>query len=205
MTKLSLLTVCLIGLVTPALAQASSSSSEASSAVMDVSPDASSMPAGSSEPAPEDETPMASADLFKLLVGSCTDLSSGDPTAYDRANDGGWTPNASDNTGPYNAIYSGYREVAGYGEIDIWGAVQSLPTQRLGYCRVDFSDTDTLLDFKDMAGLKGLGGTLTLGDGGNVYGAWESPDKKLLVIGDRSDGAVEIEFNLLLGDKPATK
>jgi len=28
------------------------------------------------------------------------------------------------------------------------------------------------------------------------------PDKKVLVIGDRTDGAVELEFNLLLGDKP---
>jgi hypothetical protein len=193
MTRLALLTLCLIGLAAPAFAQSSSSESSAQ-------PPAS---------APDDQTtdqapagaPITSAAL-KMFVDTCTDISSGDPTAYDRANDAGWVPNDTEDTGPYTGIYSGSREIGSFGEVDIWGSVQNFPSQRLGYCRVDFSDTDNLLDFADMAGIKGLSGSIEVRDGGNVYGAWESADKKLLVIGDRTDGAVELEFNLLLGDKP---
>ena len=47
-----------------------------------------------------------------------------------------------------------------------------------------------------------LSGTAQQTADGNAYGSWESADKKWLVIGDRSEGAVEIEFNLLLGTKP---
>ena len=37
---------------------------------------------------------------------------------------------------------------------------------------------------------------------GNVFGSWQSADKHVLVIADRVDGTVEIEFNFLLGDAP---
>ena len=181
MTRLTLLSLCLLGLATPALAQDASSSAAAPAAA-----------------AP----PIASADAFKMFVDACTTASGGNPTDYDKLNDGGWTPNETDETGPYNAVYSGYRDVDGLGEVDLWGSVQSFPTQRLGYCRIDFSDANSVLDFNDMNGLHGLTGTLQTGAPGNVYGVWETPDKKLLVIGDRSDGAVELEFNLILGDKP---
>jgi len=197
MGRLQLLTLCLIGLATPAFAQASSSEAPPSSA----------LPAASSaddQPVPAGPQ-VTSAEALKMFVDACTDLSSGDPTAYDRANNAGWVPNDTEDTGPYSAIYSGSREIGSFGEVDIWGSVQSFPTQRLGYCRVDFSDPDNLLDFAGMAGIKGLTGTIESRDGGNVYGAWESADKKLLVIGDRSDGAVEFEFNLLLGDVRTTK
>ena len=84
-----------------------------------------------------------------------------------------------------------------------WGAVYSFPSQRLGYCRVDFSDENNTLNFNDLTGQKGLIGTTSPGQNpGDVYGSWESPDKKMLVIGDRTGGVVELEFNLLLGDKP---
>jgi len=177
-----LLSLCLLGLAAPALAQDASSSAVS---------------------APETAAAsISSADAFKIFVEACTDASGGDLTAYDRLNDSGWVPNGTDQTGPFNAVYSGSREVGGLGEIDLWGSVQSFPTQRLGYCRVDFSDPNNLLDFNDMNGQKGLTGSVQTGENGNVYGAWETPDKKLLVIGDRSDGAVELEFNLILGDKP---
>ena len=179
MTRLTLLSLCLLGLAAPALAQDASSSAPAAAA-----------------PA------ISSADAFKMFVDACTTASGGNPTDYDKLNDGGWTPNETDETGPYNAVYSGYRDVDGLGEVDLWGSVQSFPTQRLGYCRIDFSDANNVLDFNDMNGLHGLSGTLQTGPSGNVYGVWETPDKKLLVIGDRSDGAVELEFNLILSDKP---
>ena len=194
MTKLHLLPLCLILMASPGLAQSSS-----------VAPDA---PASS---APDDDTssvapppgpPVTSAEAFKIFVDTCTDISGGTEGSYDRANAAGWIPNDADDSGPYNSIYSGSREIGGLGEVDIWGSVQNFPTQRLGYCRVDFSDSNNTLDFKDMAGVHGLVGSIQARDGGNVYGAWETPDKKLLVIGDRSDGAVELEFNLILGDKP---
>ena len=163
----------------------------------------------SSEAPPDDTTssdqpagpPVASADALKLFYDTCTDLSGGDLKAYDRANSSGWTQNEQDDAGPYNSIYSGYRNMDGYGEVDIWGSLNSYPTQQLGYCRVDFTDTDNLINFADMTKLGGLKGRLEDRGDGNVYGAWEAPDHKLLVIGDRNGGQVEIEFNLLLGDK----
>jgi hypothetical protein len=187
MRKLHLLALCLAGFAVPALAQDASSSA----------------PADTTSSAPAAETAVSSVDLLKMIVDACTAIESGAPDAYDKVKDTGWVPNETEDTGPYNAVYSGYRDVEGYGEIDIWGSVQTYPSQRLGYCRVDFTDSDNRLDFKAMTGLVGLAGTLEDRGDGNVYGAWEGPDRKLLVLGDRTDGAVEIEFNLLPGDKPA--
>jgi hypothetical protein len=167
-------------------------------------------PASSSEEAPPDDQssseppagpPVASADALKMFYDACTDISGGDPKSYDRANGNGWTPNDQDDSGPYNSIYSGYRNMDGYGEVDIWGSVNTYPSQQLGYCRIDFPDADNLINFADVAKLGDLKGRIEDRGDGNVYGAWESGDKKLLVIADRNDGQVEIEFNLLLGDK----
>ena len=198
MTKLHLLPLCLMLVVSPVLAQASSSSVPTPS---ELAP-ASSATDEDATPAPPTGPPITSAAAFKIFVDTCADISGGIEGSYDRANAAGWVPNDADDSGPYNSIYSGSRELAGLGEVDIWGSVQNFPTQRLGYCRVDFSDSNNVLDFKDMVGVHGLAGSIELRDAGNVYGAWETPDKKLLVIGDRSDGAVELEFNLILGDKP---
>jgi hypothetical protein len=145
--------------------------------------------------------PLASADALKLFYDTCTDISGGDPAAYDRANNGGWTPNDQDDVGPYNSIYSGYRMVENFGEIDIWGSVNSFPTQQLGYCRVDFPDADNTINFSDMGKIADLKGRTEDRGDGNIYGTWESSDKKILVIGDRNAGQVEIEYNILLGDK----
>jgi len=174
----SLLLLCCAALPLPALAQASSSEAPA---------DQSGGPA------------LSSADTLKLIVDACTQAVGGDAKASEKMTDGGWTPNEIEDTGPYNAVYSGFRDVAPYGEIDLWASVQSFPSQHLGYCRVDFGDTDNALDFAAMAGIAGLTGSVEPRAEGNVYGAWESADKKLLVIGDRTAGAVELEFNLLPG------
>jgi len=192
MTKLHLLPLCLILMASPVLAQSSAAAPASSAQDND----------NSSSAAPPSGPPVTSAEAFKIFVDTCTDISGGTEGSYDRANAAGWIPNDADDSGPYNSIYSGSREIAGLGEVDIWGSVQNFPTQRLGYCRVDFSDSNNVLDFKDMAGVHGLTGSIQPRGGGNVYGAWEAPDKKLLVIGDRSDGAVELEFNLILGEKP---
>ncbi|HVY51145.1 MAG TPA: hypothetical protein VHA07_06235 [Devosia sp.] len=190
--RLPLLLLCLGSLVGPSLAQEASSSVPISlDASSSVPPDQSTGP------------PLSSSEALRLFVDACTAIGSGAPDAYDKVKDAGWVPNEPEDAGPYNAVYSGYRDVPGFGEVDIWGSLQSFPSQRLGYCRIDFSDNDNLLDFKDMAGIAGLAGTLADRGDGNVYGAWESPDRKLLVLGDRTDGAVEIEFNLLLGGTPA--
>jgi hypothetical protein len=177
----SVLLCCLAALPLPAMAQASSS-------------------------APADQSsapPMSSADTLKLIVDACAQAIGGDAAAPEKMTDSGWTPNEIEDTGPYNAVYSGFRDVPPYGEIDLWASVQNFPSRRLGYCRVDFGDTDNVLDFAAMAGIAGLTGSIEERAAGNVYGAWESADKKLLVIGDRTAGAVELEFNLLPGPTPA--
>lgn len=192
--RLPLALLCLCVLAGPASAQSSS-------AVADDDQGTSS-DVDTSQPAAPSGPPVSSGDAFKLFVKTCTDIASGDPKAFDRANDAGWAPNEAPDPGPYSTIYSGSREVSGYGEVDIWASVQSFPTQRLGYCRIDFSDANNALDFTQMNGVEGLTGTAQKTADGNAYGSWESADKKWLVIGDRSEGAVEIEFNLLLGTKP---
>jgi hypothetical protein len=193
--RLPLAALCLVALSVPGYAQSSSapSSDDDQGTSSDVD---------TGQPAAAAGPPVSSAEAFKLFVSTCTDIAGGDPKAFDRANDAGWVPNETPDPGPYSTIYSGSREVGGYGEVDIWASVQSFPTQWLGYCRIDFSDADNALDFTQMNGAGGLSGTAQQTADGNAYGSWESADKKWLVIGDRSEGAVEIEFNLLLGTKP---
>lgn len=208
MTKLHLLSLCLIGLSTPALAQISltlPTDSSSSTAPADVSssaaPDDTSASDETSDQQPEGPA-VASKDVLTDLAKTCTSVSGGDPKGADAANADGWTPDDPTESGPYRHIYSGSKDVSGYGSVTIWGSVDTYPSQKLGYCRVDFGDYDNLINFADMSGIQGLTGTASTPDGnGNVYGAWETADKKLLVIADRTDGQVEIEFNLLLGDK----
>ncbi len=193
MRTLYLLSLCLIGLSTPVLAQSALSSAPVSASASDDAGD-SSQPSG---------PPVASKDALASFLKTCTDVSSGDPKAYDRATADGWQPDEPAESGPFRSIYSGTKDVAGYDSTVLWGSVDTYPTQRLGYCRVDFGDSDGHIDFNDMQGLDGLTGSVTKPDAnGNVYGVWETADKKLLVIADRTDGQVEIEYNILLGPKP---
>ncbi len=220
MTKLHLVSLCLIGLATPAMAQmtltVTSDSSAPDSSAMDMSIMESSAPPPADSSAMEmsvsgdDEgdvsqvpsgPPVASKDALAAFLKTCTDVSGGDPAAYDRANADGWVPDDSTDSGPYRRIYSASKDVGGYGSVTLWGSVDTYPTQQLGYCRVDFGDYDNLIDLKDMEGLGGLAGSVTPKGDNDVYGAWETADKKLLVIADRTDGQVEIEYNILLGAK----
>jgi hypothetical protein len=210
--KLHLVSLCLIGLSTPALAQISMtlpSSEPSASAPMDMSVTPSDSPMDDNASGTDDNASdlssgpaVPSKDALTAFVKTCTDVSGGDTKAADRATADGWTPDDASETGPYRRIYSAAKDVGGYGSVTLWGSVDTYPTQMLGYCRVDFGDYDTLVDFNDLTGIQGLTGTVTAADSnGNVYGAWETADKKLLVIADRTDGQVEIEFNLLLGEK----
>jgi hypothetical protein len=216
MTKLHLVSLCLIGLSTPALAQISltlPSGGEplpppaSSSVEMSVEVDTSDEP---SDVSADDENsndqsagpPVASKDALADFYKSCKEVSGGDPKGADLATAGGWAPDDAADSGPYRKVYSASKDVGGYGSVTLWGSIDTYPTQTLGYCRVDFGDYDTLINFADLTGMDGLTGTTTTPDNsGNVYGAWESSDRALLVIADRTDGQVEIEFNFLLGAK----
>jgi hypothetical protein len=217
MTKLHLVSLCLIGLSTPALAQISltlptgsstplptSASSGPSSTDMSVELDTSDEPsdvsADSAEPpaAPA----LASKDALAEFYKTCKTVSGGDPKGGDAATADGWVPDDQTDGGPYRKVYSASKDVAGYGSVTLWGSVDTYPSQMLGYCRVDFGDYDSLINLGDLTGTDGLAGTATTPDGsGNAYGAWESADHTMLVIADRTDGQVEIEFNFLLGAK----
>ncbi|MBI4921770.1 MAG: hypothetical protein HY834_08470 [Devosia nanyangense] len=224
MTRLThLLSLCLIGLATPALAQMTLSVEEPSDGVSTPSLELSAPPdTSSSEPlshmsappslemsAPDEELPaepaelpVPSRDALTAFFSICTDVSGGDPEAYDRASGSGWTVYDGVDTGPYKNVFAGSQSFAGYGSVELWSSVESYPTQQLGYCRVDFPDYDTRIDFKDMAGIGGLTGMIEDRGAGNVYGIWETADHKVLVIADRTEGEVEIEFNVLIGAKP---
>ncbi len=208
MARLALLSLCLIGLASPVLAQATLTPDTASSSVaapagsdamdQDLDPDGS-----SEEPMVVSGPPVASKDILKAFYDTCTDISGGNPEASDRANNAGWVPEETADTGPFRSVYAGARDFAGYGSVELWASVETYPSQQLGYCRVDFGDYNNLINFDDLSGMGGLIGKLDDRGDGNVYGAWETPDKKMLVIADRTEGEVEIEFNLLLGDTPA--
>ena len=151
----------------------------------------------SDEPSEPTGPALSSPDALKLFVNLCTEVAGGVPNARDDAASAGWIADDPTDSGPYVQIYSGYQELAGYGSIDVWSSLETFPTQRVGYCRVDFGDIDNLIDFKDMAGL-GFTGTVTDGGNGNTYGSWESADHKTLLAANRTDGQVQMEFNLLL-------
>ena len=146
--------------------------------------------------------PMASTDAIKLFVSTCSAIAGGAPSARDDAQKAGWQADDPADNGPYVTIYSAYQELAGYGSVDLWSSRESFPTQRIGYCRLDFGDVDNLLNFNDFTKL-GLNGTITDNGNGNVFGSWESQDHKTLLAANRTDGQVQMEFNLLL--PPASK
>src|SRR3569833_2417955 len=152
-----LLALALLALPLPVLAQDSSSSA----------------PPDQGTDQPEATGPaITSPEAFKIFVDACTTLSSGEAGADLRAANAGWSAYEGEGTGPFSTVYSGYRDLNGLGEVDIWGAVYNNPTQRLGYCRVDFSDPDTILDFNDVAGINGLTGSAKPGDNSDVFGVW---------------------------------
>lgn len=153
----------------------------------------------SSEPA---GPPMASADAIKLFVTTCGEIAGGMAGARDNAQKAGWMADDPEDNGPYVSIYSAYQELAGYGSVDLWSSLESFPTQRLGYCRLDFGDVDNLLNFNDFTRV-GLNGTITDNGNGNTYGSWESADHKTLLAANRTDGQVQMEFNVLLPPAPA--
>ena len=154
----------------------------------------------SSEP-PINITP--SGEMLQAFYDVCTDVAGGDPEAYDRAGGAGWQAGDYEDGGPLKSIYSAYRTFEGYEEVSLWSSVETYKTQRLGYCRVDFGDPNFAIDFAGMTAIAGLSGTL-IDDEGYIYGSWESPDGRIMVIGDRRDGVVEIEFNVLIVP-PATQ
>ncbi len=210
-----LLSLAALLTASPALAQDSSaglslsappnfSSSSDAAAPSDVSSSDDAVPPDTDngdEPSEPAGPPMASTDAIKLFVSSCTSIAGGSPTARDDAQKAGWQADEPADNGPYVTIYSGYQELAGYGSVDLWSSLESFPTQRIGYCRLDFGDVDNLLNFNDFTKL-GLNGTITDNGNGNVFGSWESADHKTLLAANRTDGQVQMEFNLLL---PAAK
>src|SRR5665213_397091 len=155
MRRLYFLSLCLIGLCTPALAQSVPSLTPVSADQASDASDASDQPSG---------PPVPSKDVLAAFLKTCTDVSSGDPKAYDRATADGWTPDEPAQSGPHRTIYSATKDVSGYDSAVLWGSVDSYPTQRLGYCRVDFGDYDSHIDFNDMQGLGGLTGSVTAPD-----------------------------------------
>ena len=206
----------LIALATPALAQMDMSllpddpSSAEPSIELEISNSAepSSEPSSvltSSEPDAEISNellppPLSPAEAFQIFYDTCTSLSGGDPGAYDKANDAGWVPYEGAEYGPYKRVYTGSREFEGYGSVEIWGSLETYPTQSLGYCRVDFGDENGSFDLNAIAGIGGLTGSVSE-SGAN--GVWETADEKLLVIAARFEGSIAIEFNVLVGDTPA--
>ena len=211
-TKLScLLSLAALLTASPALAQDSSAGLSLSAPPNFSSSDAAAPSSDDVVPPPDgDDTtdqpsepagpPMASTDAIKLFVGTCSSIAGGAPTARDDAQKAGWQADEPADNGPYVTIYSGYQELAGYGSVDLWSSLESFPTQRIGYCRLDFGDVDNLLNFNDFTKL-GLNGTITDNGNGNVFGSWESEDHKTLLAANRTDGQVQLEFNLLLPKK----
>lgn len=208
-----LLAMLMLGLVSPVLAQSTMSSAPPSvepGAVTETSPEpAVEMPgAPALELSTEDDAPVppsgpavASADALKLFMTACTTFASGDAGATARAAESGWIAYDSEDTGPYKSVFTASQELSGLGTVELWSSVEQYPSQKLGYCRVDFGDYDNRIDFADMAGL-GLTGTVA-GDGANLHGAWEDADHKVMVLADRTDGETAIEFNILIGPAPA--
>jgi hypothetical protein len=156
----------------------------------------------SGEPSEPAGPPLSSTDAVRLFVDTCTTIAGGAANARDKAQKAGWQADEPEDNGPYVTIYSAYQELAGYGSVDLWSSLETFPTSRLGYCRLDFGDVDALLNFNDFT-KAGLNGTITDNGNGNVYGSWESADHKTMLAANRTDGQVQMEFNILL--PPASK
>jgi hypothetical protein len=160
-----------------------------------------SAPGDESSSSQEQGPPLSSLDMLQKMYNVCTDVASGDPEAYDRANGDGWSSDGDEGSGPLKTVYSAYKNYDGFDQVTLWSSVETYPTQRLGYCSVDFSEVGGTINLNDMSKIGGLAGKVVDNDAG-TYGSWESADHKVLVVASRSDGAVEVEFNLLLGPAP---
>lgn len=148
--------------------------------------------------------PVPSKALLQELHGVCTDVAGPDAAAYDRAREAGWLTydEGAVDGGPYRRFHSSFKGFAGYGDIDLTSSVATFGDIQLGYCRLDFNDLDTRIDFADLTGVGGLAGSVTA-DGALAHGAWSTTDHRTLVIADRTaEGVVEIEFNLLPAAAP---
>lgn len=148
--------------------------------------------------------PVLSKALLQQLHDVCIDVAGPDAAAYGRAREAGWLPydDGAIDGGPYRRFYSSFKGFSGYGDIDLTSSVATFGDAQLGYCRLDFNDLETRIDFADLSGIGGLTGTVTA-EGALSHGAWSTADLRTLVIADRTDeGVVEIEFNLLPAAAP---
>ncbi|MEP7241607.1 MAG: hypothetical protein ABI697_12035 [Devosia sp.] len=204
--KLPLLSLLLVGLCTPALAQISMT---LPSEMPDVSMPSDDM--NMTVSAPDDGTdttepsgpPVASKDALKLFVDTCTIIAGAEADAATKVKGLGWQADDATDTGPFVSIFSGYQDLGGYGSVDLWSSLETYPSSRLGYCRVDFPDSDNRVDFNDVTGLGGLAGSVKDAGGGNAFGSWETPDHKFMLTASRQDGQAQMEFNMLLPAAPA--
>lgn len=163
-------------------------------------------PGGADEPSPpvSDLPPVASADLVKELFERCKAVASDQPDAMKTAAAAGWT--AEDDTqgdGPFFTQVAANKEFGGIGPVEMWGTVEYYPTIREGYCRMDFSDPDSLVNFEDFNRIEGLTGQQTK-IGEDIYAVWQmgATDPKLMVIAQRVAGDFQMEINTILPAAP---
>jgi hypothetical protein len=149
---------------------------------------------------------VTSAALVPELYKLCREVATAAPTAAKDVEAAGWIEDATPENsgdGPFFTQYAANKAFAGLGDVALWGTIEYYPSRREGYCRIDFPDTNKLLDFADLAKIPNLVGTTKI-VGGDIYGAWQegATDPQVMVIAQRVHGDFQLEFNTLLPGAP---
>lgn len=163
-------------------------------------------PDGTDTPTPpvSNLPPVASADLVAELFERCKAVANDVPDAMKTAAAAGWTQeDDTDGDGPFFTQVAANKEFGGIGPVEMWGTVEYYPSMREGYCRMDFSDPDSVVKFDDFNRIPGLTGQQTkIGD--DIYAVWQmgQSDPRLLMIVQRVAGDFQMEINTMLPAAP---
>jgi hypothetical protein len=144
--------------------------------------------------------PVASADLVKELYEVCYGVAEDQPDALGKAEARGWSEEPdNEGDGPFFTQTAASKEFGGIGAVELWGTVEYYPGMREGYCRVDFTDTDNIVNFSDFNAIAGLTGQVKA-IGGDTYAAWQigSDEPKVVLLAQRVGGDFQLEINTIL-------
>lgn len=147
---------------------------------------------------------VTSASLIKELYEVCSAVAQAEPDALRKAEARGWAED-EDNEGdaPYFTQTAASKSFGGVGPVEMWGTVDFYPQIREGYCRMDLTDADNLIDFADFKQISGLDGKVT-NIGGDTYAAWQigSGTPKVMITAQRVAGDFQMEINTILPPAP---
>ena len=163
-------------------------------------------PPGPSPAAPAAPTAPASAaaSVATAVAATCLRFANGDGDATSAAEAEGWTVDAYPDTDSFLFSLSASRSIAGVGDANLFGSIETYPNFTLRFCRVDITTNADAgpIGVETLNGWEGFAGTVkTTGTG--TYGSWdktmEDPDRVMLMTAQQNSG-VTLQINAITAE-----